>query len=69
MVEGAGDSVKSLRRAMSQGLADPHRRPVGGNLAEVVIAAAILARQLGIDLNREIDTKLGSPTWQARARD
>ena len=42
---------------------------VGGDLAEVVIAAAILARQLGIDLNREIEAKLGSPTWQAQARD
>ncbi len=42
---------------------------VGGDLAEVVIAAAILARQLGVDLNREIEAKLGSPTWQARARD
>jgi hypothetical protein len=38
---------------------------VGGQLAEVVISAAILARQLGIDLDQQIEAKLGSLSWQA----
>jgi hypothetical protein len=39
---------------------------VGAQLAEVVIAAAILARQLGVDLDKRIEAKLGSPTWHAK---
>jgi NTP pyrophosphatase (non-canonical NTP hydrolase) len=39
---------------------------VGDQLAEVVVSAAILARQLGIDLDQQIEAKLGSPSWQAQ---
>jgi hypothetical protein len=31
-----------------------------------VIAAAILARQLGVNLDRAIEAKLGRPAWRAR---
>jgi NTP pyrophosphatase (non-canonical NTP hydrolase) len=39
---------------------------VGDQLAEVVIAAAILARQLRVDLDRQIEAKLGSVGWHAQ---
>lgn len=61
----SGESVKCLRRAMSQGLGFRPPDDVGGELAEVVIASAILARQLGIDLDQQIEAKLGSPSWHA----
>ncbi len=66
MVEGSGESVRSLRHAMREGLSSRHRHDVGEELAEVVIAAAILARQLGVDLDQQIEAKLGSPTWRSR---
>jgi NTP pyrophosphatase (non-canonical NTP hydrolase) len=66
LAESSGESLKCLRRAMSQGLGFRPPNDVGGQLAEVVIAAAILARQLGIDLDQQIEAKLGSPTWQAQ---
>jgi hypothetical protein len=50
---------------MSQGLGFRPPDDVGAQLAEVVISAAILARQLGIDLDQQIEAKLGSPSWQA----
>ena len=31
-----------------------------------MIAAAILARQLGIDLDRQVEAKLGSASWHAQ---
>jgi NTP pyrophosphatase (non-canonical NTP hydrolase) len=65
LVESSGESVKKLRQAMSQGVAF-RADSVGGQLAEVVIAAAILARQLGVDLDRQLEAKLGSPTWQGQ---
>jgi NTP pyrophosphatase (non-canonical NTP hydrolase) len=66
LAESSGESLKCLRRAMSEGLGFRSPDDVGGQLAEVVIAAAILARQLGIDLDQQIEAKLGSPTWQAQ---
>jgi hypothetical protein len=57
--------LKCLRRALSNGLGFRPPDDVGGQLAEVVIASAILARQLGIDLDQQIEAKLGSPSWQA----
>ena len=66
LVESSGDSVKSLRRAMSQGLGYSAPDDVGEQLADVVITAAILARQLGVDLEKQIESKLGSPGWQAQ---
>jgi NTP pyrophosphatase (non-canonical NTP hydrolase) len=66
LVEGSGESVRTLRRAMSQGLAFRTNDDVGAQLADVVIAAAILARQLGVDLDKQVEAKLGSPSWQAQ---
>jgi NTP pyrophosphatase (non-canonical NTP hydrolase) len=51
---------------MSQGLGYSAPDDVGEQLADVVIAAAILARQLGIDLDKQIEAKLGSPSWHAQ---
>src|SRR4029453_11794779 len=66
LAESSGESVKGLRRAMSQGLGYSAPDYIGGDLAEVVIAAAILARQLGVDLDKQVETKLGSFTWHAQ---
>jgi NTP pyrophosphatase (non-canonical NTP hydrolase) len=66
LVESSGESVKGLRRAMSQGLGLSAPEDVGEQLADVVIAAAILARQLGIDLDKQVEGKLGSPSWHAQ---
>jgi NTP pyrophosphatase (non-canonical NTP hydrolase) len=66
LVESSGESVKGLRRAMSQGLGLSAPEDVGEKLADVVIAAAILARQLGIDLDKQVEGKLGSPSWHAQ---
>jgi hypothetical protein len=30
-----------------------------------MITAAILARQLGVDLEKQVEAKLGSPSWNA----
>jgi NTP pyrophosphatase (non-canonical NTP hydrolase) len=66
LVESSGESVKCLRRAMSQGLGFSAPEDVGEQLADVVISAAILARQLGIDLDKQVEAKLGSPSWHAQ---
>jgi NTP pyrophosphatase (non-canonical NTP hydrolase) len=65
LAESSGESLKCLRRAVSQGLGFRAPDDVAAQLAEVVIAAAILARQLGIDLDQQIEAKLGSPSWQS----
>jgi hypothetical protein len=62
----SGESLKCLRRAMNQGFGFRPPDDVGDQLAEVVISAAILARQLGIDLDQQVEAKLGSPSWQAQ---
>lgn len=66
LVESSGESVKGLRQAMSQGLGFSAPEDVGEQLAGVVIAAAILARQLGVDLDKHVEGKLGSPSWNAQ---
>jgi NTP pyrophosphatase (non-canonical NTP hydrolase) len=66
LAESSGESVKGLRRAMSQGLGYGAPDDLGGDLAEVVIAAAILARQLGVDLDKQVEAKLGSFNWHAQ---
>lgn len=66
LAESSGESLKCLRQAMNQGLGFRAPADVGDQIAEVVISAAILARQLGIDLDQQIEAKLGSPTWQAQ---
>ena len=65
LAECSGESVKGLRLAMSEGLGFGAPDELGGQLAEVVIAAAILARQLGVDLEKQVEAKLGSPSWNA----
>jgi hypothetical protein len=65
LVESSGASIRTLRLAMSQGMGLKTNDDVGAQLAEVVIAAAILARQLGVDLDKPIEAKLGSPSWNA----
>jgi NTP pyrophosphatase (non-canonical NTP hydrolase) len=65
LAEGSGESVKVLRLAMSKGLGFGAPDELGGQLAEVLIAAAILARQLGVDLEKQVEAKLGSPSWNA----
>ena len=59
LAESSGESVRRLRRAMSAGWTGGTRAAVGDELAEVMIAAAILARQLGVDLDRQVTDKLG----------
>jgi NTP pyrophosphatase (non-canonical NTP hydrolase) len=66
LVECSGGSVKNLRRAMSRGLGYGPPDDVGEQLADVLIAAAILARQLGIDLDKQVEAKLGSASWHAQ---
>jgi NTP pyrophosphatase (non-canonical NTP hydrolase) len=66
LAEGSGEAVHRLRRALSAGLDRQNSLEVGDQLAEVMIAAAILARQLGVDLDRAIEGKLGRPAWKGR---
>jgi NTP pyrophosphatase (non-canonical NTP hydrolase) len=66
LAESSGEAVHRLRRALSAGLGRQSSAEVGDQLAEVVIAAAILARQLGVDLDRAIEAKLGRPAWRGR---
>ena len=66
LAESSGEAVHRLRRALSAGLERQSSAEVGDQLAEVVIAAAILARQLGVNLDRAIEVKLGRPAWRAR---
>ncbi len=66
LAESSGESLKCLRRAIGQGLGFQPSKDVGDQLAEVVISAAILARQLGVDLDQQIEGKLGSPSWNAQ---
>lgn len=66
LAETSGEAVHRLRRALSAGLDRQNSVEVGDQLAEVMIAAAILARQLGVDLDRAIEAKLGRPAWRGR---
>jgi NTP pyrophosphatase (non-canonical NTP hydrolase) len=66
LAESSGEAVHRLRRALSAGLERQSGLEVGDQLAEVMIAAAILARQLGVDLDRAIEGKLGRPAWRGR---
>ena len=66
LAESSGEGVRRLRRALSAGLDRQSSAEVGDQLAEVMIAAAILARQLGVDLDRAVEAKLGGPAWRGR---
>ena len=60
LAEASGESVRRLRRALGNGLDRQSSAEVGDQLAEVMITAAILARQLGVDLDRAVQERLGS---------
>ena len=66
LAEASGEAVHRLRRALNSGLERQSSVEVGEQLAEVTIAAAILARQLGLDLDQAIESKLGGPAWRRR---
>jgi NTP pyrophosphatase (non-canonical NTP hydrolase) len=66
LAESSGEAVHRLRRALSAGLDRQNGLEVGDQLAEVMIAAAILARQLGVDLDQAVEAKLGRPAWRGR---
>jgi hypothetical protein len=66
LAESSGEGVRRLRRALSAGLDRQSSAEVGDQLAEVIISAAILARQLGVGLDQAIEARLGSPAWRGR---
>lgn len=68
LAEGSGESVRRLRVAMGDGLTRASTAEVGDQLAEVIVAAAVLARQLGVDLDRAVEARLGSAAWRGRRR-
>ena len=64
LAESSGEAVRRLRRTLSAGLDRQSNAEVGDQLAEVMIAAAILARQLEVNLDRAIEDRLGSAAWR-----
>jgi NTP pyrophosphatase (non-canonical NTP hydrolase) len=64
LAEGAGESLKLLRQHVANRGAQASANEVAEQLGDVVIAAAILARQLGVALDQVIETKLGSASWR-----
>jgi NTP pyrophosphatase (non-canonical NTP hydrolase) len=64
LAEGSGESLKKLRQHLAIRGAQATAHEVAEQLGEVVIAAAILARQLGTSLDQVIETKLGSARWR-----
>jgi NTP pyrophosphatase (non-canonical NTP hydrolase) len=63
LAEGSGESLKKLRQHLSGQRTKATAYEVAQQLGDVVIAAAILARQLGMPLDQVIDTRLGSASW------
>jgi NTP pyrophosphatase (non-canonical NTP hydrolase) len=63
LAEGSGESLKRLRQHLADQGARASAYEVADQLGEVVIAAAVLARQLGMSLDRVIETKLGRASW------
>jgi NTP pyrophosphatase (non-canonical NTP hydrolase) len=63
LAEGSGESLKKLRQHLGAQETRGTAYEVAEQLGDVVIAAAILARQLGISLDQVIETKLGSASW------
>ena len=64
LAEGAGESLKLLRQHVANRRAQASPNEVAEQLGDVVIAAAVLARQLGVALDQVIETKLGSASWR-----
>jgi NTP pyrophosphatase (non-canonical NTP hydrolase) len=63
LAEGSGESLKKLRQHVADRGAQASAYKVAEQLGEVVIAAAILSRQLGMPLDQVIETKLGRASW------
>ena len=63
LAEGSGESLKNLRQHLAGQRTKATAYEVAEQLGDVVIAAAILARQLGMPLDRVIQTRLGSASW------
>ena len=64
LAEGAGESLKLLRQHVANRRAQASPNEVAEQLGDVVIAAAVLARQLGVALDQVIETKLGRASWR-----
>jgi len=64
LAEGAGESLKLLRQHVANRGAQASPNEVAEQLGDVVIAAAVLARQLGVALDQVIETKLGRASWR-----
>ena len=64
LAEGSGESLTKLRQHLAAHGAKATAYKVAEQLAEVVIAAAVLARQLGMPLDQVIETKLGRANWR-----
>jgi hypothetical protein len=62
LAEGSGESLKKLRQHVAD-RTQASAYEVADQLGGVVIAAAILARQLGMPLDHVIETKLGRASW------
>jgi NTP pyrophosphatase (non-canonical NTP hydrolase) len=63
LAEGSGESLKKLRQHLAGQRTKSSAYEVAQQLGDVVIAAAILARQLGMPLDQVIETRLGSAGW------
>jgi NTP pyrophosphatase (non-canonical NTP hydrolase) len=63
LAEGSGEILKRLRQHLAAQGAQAPAYEVADQLGEVVIAAAVLARQLGMPLDQVIQTKLGRASW------
>jgi NTP pyrophosphatase (non-canonical NTP hydrolase) len=63
LAEGSGESLKKLRQHLAAQGTRASAYEVAQELGDVVIAAAVLARQLGMPLDQVIETKLGSASW------
>jgi NTP pyrophosphatase (non-canonical NTP hydrolase) len=63
LAEGSGESLKKLRQHLAAPGKQATAYEVAEQLGEVVIAAAVLARQLGTSLDHVIETKLGGASW------
>ena len=63
LAEGSGESLKRLRQHLAHQAAQAPAYEVADQLGEVVIAAAVLARQLRVPLDQVIETKLGRASW------
>lgn len=59
LAEEVGEAIQQLRRLLSYARQPARPDEVGAELADVVIAAAVVARLVGVDVSQHIDQKLG----------